>query len=97
MSETNININLTDGEFRVLRALFNSASENGHDFGFIEDARVAVENPSRLSGFVSQLVQKGLITVEPTQNYGAGPCTQFLWAKDIGIIETIISASGRKR
>jgi hypothetical protein len=83
-------IALTDGERKVLVALFRSSAGNDHDFGFIEDARSAVGSPAQLSGYVSQLAQKGLIRVGPTENAGSGPCTQFTWKKSVEAVRSII-------
>lgn len=77
-------IKLTKGEKQVLAALYESASGNGHDFGFTEDARAVVKSPRELAGFVSQLVQKGLIDVWPTERIGDNLVTQFTWPSDSG-------------
>jgi len=58
-------IKLTSNEKKVLAALIKSSEGNGHDFGFIEDARDAV-GPKSLAGVVSSLVKKKiLISHEP--------------------------------
>lgn len=69
-------------EVEVLKALVSSSDGNGHDFGFIEDARDAVPTKRALGGVVSSLVQKKIIQVYDTENHGSGPFTQF---KFIGI------------
>jgi len=53
----------TELELVVLKALFESSKGNGHDFGFIEDARGSV-GKEQLSGVVSSLVQKGVLTFD---------------------------------
>jgi hypothetical protein len=70
---------LTALERKVLTALYASAEGNGHDFGFVEDARKCVGTPRQLAGVVASLVKKNLITVAETMNLGYGAFTQFTW------------------
>ena len=70
------NVRLTPLEKKVLNALYDSADGNGHDFGFIEEARPAVESPRQLGGVVTSLIKKGLILVSPEVINGL---TQFQW------------------
>ena len=72
-------ITLTNNERRVLGELWNSACGNGHDFGFIEDARTAVDNPRSLGGVVSSLSKKGLIDIHDPVTTDSGTWTQFTW------------------
>jgi hypothetical protein len=61
---------LTKLETNVLMALFASSRANGHDFGLIEEARLTLglETPHALSGVVSSLVKKNIITVHDKIN-----------------------------
>jgi hypothetical protein len=70
-------MNLTSLERSVLRALIKSSAGNGHDFGFIEDARRAVPQRSQLGGVVSSLVQKDVIEVYDPVRTDSGLWTQF--------------------
>lgn len=70
---------LTALEIKVLVALYNSAAVNGHDFGFIEDGRSAVNAPRQLSGIVTSLQSKGIIEVHAPVTTDAGTFTQFTW------------------
>ena len=69
----------TQLEKAVLAELYESASGNGHDFGFIEDARSAVKNPRELAGVISSLVKKNIIQVWDTITNDSGTFTQFTW------------------
>jgi len=72
---------LTQLERTALEVLFESASGNGHDFGFIDDlvdARVMGRN--QVSGVVASLVKKGLIMHWGEENCNWGNSyTQFTW------------------
>jgi len=61
---------LTPLETKVMFALFASSRGNGHDFGLIEEARLAValQTPGALGGVVSSLIQKDIITVHDKIN-----------------------------
>lgn len=59
--------NLTVLERKVLDLLFQSSEGNGHDFGFIEDARSAVNNANQLSGVIASLIKKNFIHVYPKE------------------------------
>lgn len=65
----------TELELKVLRALHESSAGNGHDFGFIEDARGAV-GKEQLSGVVSSLTQKGVLSFDYITT-DSGEWTQF--------------------
>lgn len=69
----------TQLEKAVLTILYKSANGNGHDFGFIEDARSAVKNPRELAGVISSLVKKDIITVWDAVTTDSGTWTQFTW------------------
>jgi hypothetical protein len=69
----------TNLEKSVLRALIPSSAGNGHDFGFIEDARRCVEKKNQLAGVVSSLVQKGVIKVYEPVRTDSGLWTQFVF------------------
>ena len=69
----------TQLEKAVLAELYNSACGNGHDFGFVEDARSAVKNPRELAGVISSLVKKDIITVWDDVTNDSGTFTQFTW------------------
>jgi len=69
----------TNLEKAVLAELYKSADGNGHDFGFIEDARKAVKNPRELAGVVSSLVKKDIIVVWDATTTDSGTFTQFTW------------------
>ena len=68
----------TELETIALKALWESAKGNGHDFGMIEDLR-AVLSPSQIGGVVSSLVKKDIITVHDTITNDSGTWTQFTW------------------
>lgn len=70
---------LTALETKVLTALYKSAEGNGHDFGFIEDARKAVGQPRQLGGVVTSLQAKGVIEVHSPVTTDSGTYTQFTW------------------
>ena len=72
-------VKVTQLEKAVLAELYESASGNGHDFGFIEDARSAVKNPRELAGVISSLVKKNIIQVWETITNDSGTFTQFTW------------------
>jgi len=70
-------VTLTPLERKVLRVLFESSAGNGHDFGFIEDGRKAVDQPRQLGGVVTSLVKKGVIFVYEAVRTDSGLWTQF--------------------
>jgi hypothetical protein len=74
-------------EKAVLAKLIESARGNGHDFGFIEDARGVCPQVNQLSGVVASLVKKGVIIVHDFEN----GWTQFTWPGEYGrpIIPTL--------
>jgi hypothetical protein len=72
-------VKVTQLEKAVLAKLYESANGNGHDFGFIEDARSAVKNPRELAGVISSLVKKGIIVVWDAVTTDSGTFTQFTW------------------
>lgn len=72
-------MNLTPLETKVLRALYESSKGNGHDFGFIEDAREAVSSKNQLGGVVASLVKKGLFDVYDAVRTDSGLWTQFVF------------------
>lgn len=78
-----LEFDLTEGEFRVLCALYDASDGNGHDFGIVEEARYAVDSPRALAGFVSNLVQKGVIICGAPEriNHQGEPITQFIFKK----------------
>lgn len=69
-------ITLTALESQVLEELFCSASGNGHDFGYIEDAGI----PSKQArGVVASLAKKGIIDIHEPITNESGTFTQFTW------------------
>ena len=80
-------IKFTQLEKAVLIELYESASGNGHDFGFIEDARSAVRNPRELAGVISSLVKKNIIEVWDTITNDSGTFTQFTWEQTSADVE----------
>ena len=70
---------LTKLEQTVFLVLFNSAEGNGHDFGFIEDARKSVKEAKQLGGVVASLIKKKLIEVHDPVTTDSGTYTQFTW------------------
>ena len=69
-------ITLTPLESQVLEELFCSASGNGHDFGYIEDAGI----PSKQArGVVASLAKKGIIDIHEPITNESGTFTQFTW------------------
>ena len=69
-------ITLTPLESQVLEELFCSASGNGHDFGFIEDAGI---DPKQARGVVASLAKKGIIMIHEPITNESGTFTQFTW------------------
>ena len=67
---------LTALESQVLEELFCSASGNGHDFGFIEDAGI---DPKQARGVVASLAKKGIIQIWDPVTNECGTFTQFTW------------------
>lgn len=87
---------LTTLEKTVLVALFVSAKGNGHDFGFVDDARNSGVVGKRLSGVLSSLVKKGIIEdhqngAELTRATGYPTSSQFTWKMEPDTIEAMIS------
>ena len=80
-------VQLTELETKALRIFFDSASGNGHDFGFIEDLIDArIMGRAQVGGVVASLVQKGVIfhcgTETNTNGWGVGSYTQFTWDRE---------------
>lgn len=84
----NTNKTLTKLEREVLKVLIDSASGNGDDFGFIEDAQPARAvghgfkapcGKEQLGGVVASLVKKGVIVVHAPVTTDSGTWTQFTW------------------
>lgn len=78
---------LTKLELTVLESLFQSAKNNGHDFGFPQDARKVV-TAKQLSGVISSLTKKNIIEVFENPNKDARsnknvPDTMFKWVSSI--------------
>lgn len=73
---------LTALETKVLKAFIASSASNGHDFGFVEDGRNAVDNPDQLGAITSSLVKKGLIEVYPAVRTESGRWTQFILLRE---------------
>jgi hypothetical protein len=84
-------MNLTHLETVVLTALFKSAEGNGHDFGFIDDARGLVRR-NQLSGIVSSLVQKNVITVHDPVTTDSGRFEQFTWNIEVSEVKKLLEA-----
>lgn len=68
-------------ELKVLKAFYNSASGNGHDFGFIEDGR-GIVGKAQLGALAVSLQAKGLITIHEAVRTDSGRFTQFTWDVD---------------
>lgn len=87
-------LSLTSLESVVLAALFESAKGNGHDFGFIEDARKAVKRARQLSGAVASLTKKGVLksheSVQPGEP-GTEPVTQFTWVMELDAVKALLA------
>lgn len=86
---------LTANELKTLKVLFNSAKGNGHDFGFTDDAKGIFAAPRTLSGVISSLVKKGIITVHEsiTTNEGTkdqATYTQFTWDIDVEEVSKLL-------
>lgn len=71
--------NYTVLEMAVLVKLIASARGNGHDFGFVEDARGVCDSKKQLGGVVASLVKKGVIIVEHPVRVNGEEVTQFTW------------------
>lgn len=81
-------VSLAPVEKQVLKVLFKSSRRNGHDFGFVEDARSAVKK-AQLSGAVSSLVQKKVIIdwknaeeLKRSTGYWVGSQFEFIGKED---------------
>lgn len=74
-------IKFTANEKAVLSALIVSSSGNGHDFGFVEDARGALPTARALPGVITSLTRKGILMSEGARNMGpeVGEVIQFTW------------------
>lgn len=78
---------LTALERKVLAVLLVSSAGNGHDFGFIEDAREAVDSPRQLGGVIASLVKKEVIrTYDPVNGW-----TQFTFRDGHEAIPALIA------
>lgn len=83
---------LTHLEKQVLKELFKSAEGNGHDFGFTEDARNAVSSPRQLSGVISSLTKKKILSVyEPATNDEGVTYCQFYWLMPVEQVEAMLA------
>ena len=83
-------MDFTATEIAVLKALFESAEGNGHDFGFIEDARSAVKSKASLGGIVASLSKKKLITIHEPVTTDSGTWTQFTWVPEVSEVSKLI-------
>jgi hypothetical protein len=63
-------MNLNQNEKIVLSAVIDSASANGMDFGFSDEVAEFAPSiaPAALGGYMSQLSQKGFITVHAPES-----------------------------
>jgi hypothetical protein len=80
----------TSSELIVLAALFESARGNGHDFGFIEDARPVVKSKASLGGIVASLSKKNVITIHEPVTTDSGTWTQFTWDMEVSEVSKLI-------
>ncbi len=71
---------LTGKEIKLLRTLFVSSRENGHDFGFTEDARGVFADPKTHPGVLASLQEKGIIQIFDPETNENGTWTQFIFA-----------------
>lgn len=69
---------LTTLEREVLDNLFDSASGNGHDFGFVEEAGI---DARQARAIVVSLQKKGIIAIHEPMTTDSGTWTQFTWNK----------------
>jgi len=83
-------LDFTSSELAVLKVLFASADGNGHDFGFIEDARSAVKSKASLGGIVASLAKKKVICIEDAVTTDSGTWTQFTWIMPVPEVEKLI-------
>lgn len=58
---------LTQLELAALRSAFASSKGNGHDFGWVDDVKVAGLNRKQLGGVLSSLTQKGILTIDEVE------------------------------
>ena len=88
-------VTITPLEKKVLTALYESSEGNGHDFGFVQDCRKAVDSPNQLSGVMASLVKKKLLTVhgDITTNKGTyvETWTQTTWDVQPEVIAALIA------
>ena len=65
-------LGLNDNEMEVLRALAYAAEDNGDDFGFTDEARVAGLSKHQIAGYISALKAKGVFAefVDHSQDPG---------------------------
>lgn len=82
-------MNLTPLEKKVLLSLYDSSKGNGHDFGFIEDARKAVPSKNQLGGVVASLVKKKLFTVYEAVRTDSGLWTQFVFNDHAAVLNLL--------
>ncbi len=80
----------TSSELTVLKALFASADGNGHDFGYIEDARPVVKSKASLGGIVASLSKKKVISIYEPITTDSGTYTQFTWEMDVSEVSKLI-------
>jgi hypothetical protein len=89
---------LSDLERQALKAAFDSARGNGHDFGFIEDVVRSLQpiSTKTANAVVGALIKKRLIEVHApvvTNDGGrANTLTQFTWTVDVAEVERLIVA-----
>lgn len=66
---------LTQLELAALRSAFASSKGNGHDFGWVDDVKVAGLNRKQIGGVLSSLTQKGIITIDEVETGILGEST----------------------
>lgn len=78
---------MTELELHVLKFLWESSEGNGHDFGFTEDGIKGCKTNRQLSGVISSLSKKGILTVYDKEL----GCTQFTWAIPLDEIKQLLN------
>lgn len=77
---------LTTNEKLVLKALFESAEGNGHDFGFTDEHGLADKKTA--GGVVASLQKKGILRAYVDDKY-----KQFTWKMPVEEVKALIEGS----
>lgn len=89
---------LTKDEITALRAAFESARGNSHDFGFVEDIVRALRplKAQAVGALVTSLSKKGVLTVHAPVRTESGLFTQFTWDLELASIGLLVQQPSTK-